>query len=385
MNLHVTSDSYGLYPVEIAKRIKSSGNSKNNLIVNLSGNAIYTDSIITYIRTSDIAFKKYIATLPLLDKIIFHPYNLTASRFLKIVLKTFPHVKVYWMCWSIELYGLPSSIPHLYEPFSANYLKVSANIIKGKSVLFRSIKNVLKKIVYKSLSATGTKKDYQSGLLTSYSLVHYFCSPFYSDFLFLSSVAPGNKINYLSIAYLSLNKIIPNLDESTSNGTKIMIGHNSSPTGNHYEIIQKLSTINPGYPILLPLSYGDKEYGNIIKEEAQKKFTNVEVLEKQLERNIYYKKLAEVGWAIVNAKIQQAVGNIIALIWMGSKVFLDKNTSTFKDFSAWGIHIYSIQDHLNEYELSNKLSFDQIENNRKKIFEKFNEEVINKGWNEFLY
>ena len=65
--------------------------------------------------------------------------------------------------------------------------------------------------------------------------------------------------------------------------------------------------------------------------------------------------------------------------------FLDKNTSTYKDFSTWGINIYMTQDHLNEYELSNKLSFEQIENNRKKIMEKFNEETINESWNEFLY
>lgn len=384
MNLHVTSDSYGLYPVEIAKRIKSSGNNKNNLIVNLSGNTIYKDSIITYIPISDIAFKNYIAKLSFLDKIIFHPYNLTASRFLKIALKRFPHVKVYWMCWSMELYGSPSLI-NLYEPFSTNYVKVSANNTKGKSVFFRSIKNVSKKIINKILFIAGIKKDYQSTYLHSRCLVHYFCSPFYSDFLFLQTVTPHCKIKYLPIAYLSINKILPEPDGFKSQGAKIMIGHNSSPTLNHYEIIQKLSIINRNYPILLPLSYGDKEYGNIIKKEALKKFTNVEILEKDVDSNIYYKKLTEVGWTIFNAKFQQGVGNITALIWMGSKVFLDKNTSTYKDFSAWGIYLFNVQDHLNEYELSNKLSLEQIENNRKIIFEKFNEEAINKDWHEFLY
>ena len=47
-----------------------------------------------------------------------------------------------------------------------------------------------------------------------------------------------------------------------------MIGHCALPAGNHYEIIQNVSAINRNYSILLPLSYGDKKYGDIIKKEA---------------------------------------------------------------------------------------------------------------------
>ena len=127
------------------------------------------------------------------------------------------------------------------------------------------------------------------------------------------------------------------------------------------------------------------EYGNLIKQEARTTFPHADILEEKLERNDYYVKLTEVGWAIFNTKVQQGVGNIIALIWMGAKVFLDSNTSTYIDFTAWGIHVYNIHDQLNGHELSIKLSFEQIENNRKKILEKFNEQTINEGWKEFLY
>src|SRR5438128_2057323 len=108
-------------------------------MVNLSGTAIHKDSIITYISVSDFDFKNYIAKLPRLDKIIFHPYNLIAYRFLKIALKTFPSVKVYWMCWSYELYSSPFLGHNLYGPFSAGY-------INGKSTSFGLFKSTLKKI-----------------------------------------------------------------------------------------------------------------------------------------------------------------------------------------------------------------------------------------------
>lgn len=315
MNLHVTNDSYGLYPVEIANRIKNSPQSRNNLIVNLYPTSHYKDSLITYIPENILSFKNYIGKLDTLDKIIFHPYNITGYRFLQLVLKKFPGVKVYWMCWSYELYNLPHLIHLLYEPFSVNYLKT-------KWYSHKNIKRTLKNYYNTTLITTGLKKDYESALQHSHSLVHYFCSPFYSDYLFLKKVTPANTIEYRSIPYLSLDKIIPDTRNFRSKGNKIMIGHSALPEGNHYEIIEKLHSINPGYHVLLPLSYGDHTYGKIIKMAALEKFKFAEILENKLERDAYYKKLTEVGWAILNTKVQQGVGNIIALIWMEQKFFL---------------------------------------------------------------
>ena len=358
MNLHVTNDSYGLYPVEIAKRIRNSGAGDNNRIVNLYPTSVYKDSLITYLPEKKAAFIKYIATIDRLDKIIFHPYNETGYHFLQEILKKFPGVTVYWMCWSYELYNLPHLLHTLYEPFSAAYLA-------KRPYSFNSIKKFGKDVYHGTLTKFGLRKKYMARLRHAHSLVHYFCSPFYADYQFLQTVTPVNKIQYLPVAYLSLEEIIPDLHVFTSKGNKVMIGHSALLEGNHYEVLQKVSEISTTYSILLPLSYGDTEYGNLIKEEARKKFTNVEVLENKIERDAYYQKLTEVGWAIFNTKVQQGVGNIMGLIWKGAKVFLDKNTSTYKDFSSWGIHIFSIQDNLDKYELSNKLSFEQIENNRR--------------------
>ena len=378
MNLHVTNDSYGLYPVEIAKRIRNSGTGDNNRIVNLYPTSVYKDSLISYIPEKKAAFIKYIAGLDRLDKIIFHPYNETAYRFLQEAVKKFPGVTVYWMCWSYELYNLPHLLHTLYEPFSAAYLA-------KRPFSINSLKKIGKGVYINTHTALGLRKDYKARLEHAHSLVHYFCSPFYADYQFLETVTPGNKIQYLPVAYLSLEEIIPNLHTFISTGNKVMIGHSASLEGNHYEVLQKVSEIDASYPVLLPLSYGDIVYGDLIKKEARERFDNVEVLENKLERNAYYQKLTEVGWAIFNSKVQQGVGNIMGLIWMGAKVFLDKDTSTYKDLSAWGIHIFSIQNDLNKYELSNRLSFEQIENNRKKILEKFNGEMISLAWKELLY
>lgn len=374
MNLHVTNDNYGFFPSQIAKRIKNADKKSNNLMVNLSRKSKIKDDYITYISVSTISFKNYLSTIRRIDKIIFHPYNLIGYQFLKQALKKFPDIKIYWVFWSYELYSLPHLVHRLYEPFSYRYVSENNSSLK---------KNV-KKYVYQALNIMGVKKNYRKILKYSYSHVHFFCSVLPSDFTFFQSQTENKNIQYLPFSYLSLENIMPGLTEFYSKGDKIMIGHSSLPDGNHYEIIQKVSTINNTFSIFLPLAYGDTEYGIMIKEIAGNKFKKIEVLEEKLESYLYYQKLTEVGWAIINAKVQQGLGNIIALIWMGVKVFLDKNVSTYKDFLSWDIIVFSIQDHLNKNELSHKLTSEQMENNRNKILEKFTEVNVMRYWKEVL-
>jgi hypothetical protein len=378
MNLHVTNDSHGIFPKEIADRIKQSGNIENNKIVNLSKKSIIRHEIITYISISANAAKKYIDTIDTLDKIIFHPYNYNSYFFLKIALSKFPAVKVYWVCWSYELYNLPHNQHKLYDTFSRNYLK--------KRLLS---KDLLKKEIYKSINhfyqLIGFKKNYKEELEASFPLIHYFCSMLPSDFTFFISMSSNKDIKHIPFGYLSLENMMPGLQDFKTEGNKIMIGHSSSPDGNHYEILQKLSAINADFPIFLPFAYGNKHYGNLIKEFAQRKFNKVEIQQQKVDAIHYYKKLTEIGWAIINVKVQQGLGNIMALIWLGAKVFLDENTSTYKDFLSWGIIVYSIQNDLNKYQLSNKLNHLQIQNNRNKIFERFKENEVSHYWESILY
>ncbi len=69
---------------------------------------------------------------------------------------------------------------------------------------------------------------------------------------------------------------------------------------------------------------------------------------------------------------------------MGAKVFLDEESSTYKDFHNWGIHIFSIQKDLNLSELSTKLSESEIENNKSIMFKICNENTVKQYWDKIL-
>lgn len=369
MNLHVTNDDYGFFPAEIAKRIRNSGHSTNNIIVNLSMNSQFRDEMITYISISYTSFKNYIKTLPVIDKIIFHPYNVNSLRFLSLFRKRFPHVKVYWVCWSYELYHRSDLLLRLYEPYSAKYLK-------GASIK-RMLGNLWGIVKYGSLY------NYSRRLTASYSGIDFFCSFLPSDYDFMISISPKKDIKYVPFSYLSLATIIPDMDKLHATGNKIMVGHSASPQGNHFEVLEKLATINKDFDILLPLAYGDNKYAKAIHTEAKKRFSKLTVLEDKVSTGEYYHFLTQASWAIMNVKVQQGLGNILALLWMGVKLFLDENTSSYTDFKKWGAHIYSLDD-ITEKQLSQKLTEKQAEQNRKILLERFSELQVQQYWQPIL-
>jgi dTDP-N-acetylfucosamine:lipid II N-acetylfucosaminyltransferase len=378
VNLHVMNDTYGLYPLEIAKRIKDSGRQYNNLMVNLSLESTFRDDDISYIPISKTSFENYLSKIEALDKIIFHPYTYYGSRFLKVAKKRFPHVKVYWFIWSYELYSLPPLHQH-YGPFAKKYIKdnmrfpekVKEHPIAGKFIL-------------KFCHLTGIKRNYIKEIKDSLNQIDFFGSLLPSDFLYFQQVSSNKETKYLPLTYLSLEQLMPGLNDFQSRGNKIMIGHSASPEGNHFEILTRLNKINPGFPIFLPLAYGKEKYGDLIEAEARKKFVNADIQRDKLDKTLYYQKLTEVGWAILNAKVMKGLGNLIGLIWMGVKVFLDEDSSTFKDFSSWGIAVFSVQHDLNIHELSNKLTDSQVATNKRIIQEKCGEETVKKNWLNIL-
>jgi hypothetical protein len=363
--------------VEIAKRIKSGPT--GNAIVNLSETAKYQDEIITYIPFSIPDFRKYLEQFNYLDKLIFHPYQYNSYLILKIVKRKFPQAKVYWALWSSELYCQPPLPPGYYGPFSQKFIKERGSFserVKGTKI----IGPLILRLSY----LLGLKKNHSKKFKKFFSQIDFFCSLLSSDFFYFQKISGNFKTLHLPFAYLSIENIVPHLSEAHSTGDKVMVGHSASPGGNHFEILTRLHQLNPKLSIFLPLVYGVTSYGDIIQAEAIKRFPHAEILRNELEKSLYYQKLTEVGWAIINVKVQQALGNITALIWMGVKVFLDEESSIFKDFKDWGIAVFSIQNDLNPEELTQKLTTAQVSENRRIIFEKCNENAVKKYWEPIL-
>lgn len=127
---------------------------------------------------------------------------------------------------------------------------------------------------------------------------------------------------------------------------KVLLGNSATQENQHIEAINILRRFkDQNIEVVCPLSYGDKEYAKRIAEFGKKKLGRsfYPILD-FMERDKYFSLLSECEVGIFNNNRQQAMGNINSLIELGKKVFLNVNTSMWKDYTSFGIKIYNIED-----------------------------------------
>ena len=127
----------------------------------------------------------------------------------------------------------------------------------------------------------------------------------------------------------------------------------------------------------MPLNYGDGSYINNIIELGTPIFSDkFHPLTTFFELPRYNQIIQNCGVAILNNRRQQAVGNTIALLWHGSKVYLSKRNTFYKYLKRIGVLVFSYENDLSESSINQLLNIDQIEYNRNILFKNLNSEFL---------
>ena len=136
-----------------------------------------------------------------------------------------------------------------------------------------------------------------------------------------------------------------------------------------------LSKINvKNFKIICPLSYGPPNYINRVVHEGERLFgENFIPLLSFLEPEIYYHILNQIDLAIMYHNRQQAIGNIILLIYLGKPLCM-KKTSTFNYIKELGISIYSTKDFDKLLKGEMEFTEEMAKSNRKVILQNFTEQ-----------
>jgi len=138
------------------------------------------------------------------------------------------------------------------------------------------------------------------------------------------------------------------LEKSLKNGETIyiMVGHSASKELNHIEVLQQLQKFShEDIKIVLPLSYGDKEYANNVQLEAEKCFGNKAlILNKMMPEEEYYNLVDRVDVAIFNTQRQIGLANINRLIFNNTKIYMCNNNPMYSFFRDNGINIQDFKD-----------------------------------------
>lgn len=83
------------------------------------------------------------------------------------------------------------------------------------------------------------------------------------------------------------------------------------------------------------------------------------------------------GNVIMNHVRQQAVGNIILMLYLGAKIYLRKENPIYSFLKENNFTVYLVEDILNDPSiLDKKLTIDEIESNRRRLKLFWSEEVI---------
>lgn len=132
--------------------------------------------------------------------------------------------------------------------------------------------------------------------------------------------------------------------QPTNNTVKtILAGNSADPSNNHIELFKLLEGFKAeNIEIICPLSYGpDKAYTAKVIGEGERIFgEKFKPLTQFLDKTEYSKILLQVDVAIMNHQRQQGLGNLSSILWLGKKVFVRSDTTSFSYFKSAGITVF---------------------------------------------
>lgn len=131
-----------------------------------------------------------------------------------------------------------------------------------------------------------------------------------------------------------LDKLLQNKKEIKSEFF-ILLGNSATKTNQHKEMIEILSNYkDKNIKVICPLSYGDIEYRDEIVRYGKKVFNEkfIPILEYMTPKE-YSSLLSKIDVAVFNHNRQQGTGNIEILSYMGAKLFIRSDTTT------WGHYV----------------------------------------------
>lgn len=238
------------------------------------------------------------------EKVILHGIF---NRFLIRLLAICPVIlyKCYWCIWGGDLY--------VYQNLKNS--RISPNLEKARK---RVICNLGGLITHVKGDVELARKWYNAK------------GQWYECFMYLSNLAPN-------IKNLKKNENL------TKFPIKVLIGNSADQENHHLELFNLIpENSSDDLEIILPLSYGNREYAKTVISVGEERFKHLHFLLELMPLDEYQTILKETMIAIFGHKRQQAMGNIITLIGMGKKVYLRSDITSWDLFKSKGIKIFDI-------------------------------------------
>lgn len=264
------------------------------------------------------------------DYDVVYLYTLIPSRW-----KLFRYIpsdkKIIWWAWGWDLYesfyGLKPLIGiELFKPETKRVLTNNVdirNILKWlffffiKPVYNLKRKNVLRRIDY-----------FHPVIVEEYKLMIKLHPEFHAKLFFRPTTTREQR----------------QFSEKDKDGN-ILFGNSSTLSNNHLDVwhfINKVQLFNQ--TIVIPLSYGDMNYGDMVQQTIGEQCTKARFLREMVEIREYAEMTKTCSYAVFGVLRQQAMGTINRCIRQGVKIFLFKDSMNYKFLKSIGVEVFAIED-----------------------------------------
>ena len=193
----------------------------------------------------------------------------------------------------------------------------------------------------------------------------YFSAPIPQDYFVFKERFKNTSAEYVQLNYGDVTSTF-NKISSLKGGNDILVGNSSSATNNHIDIFNSLKKLNiEGRKIVVPLTYGDPDYQEMIIEIGNKFFGNLFFpIINHLPLDDYLRLISNCNIAIMNHHRQQGLGNLGACFYSGMHVYLNDLNPAFDFFKERGAILNSTHDLVKSELPKGLLSASEISRNR---------------------
>jgi len=231
--------------------------------------------------------------------------------------------KIIWCIWGHDLYR--------------------ESIFKGKKFnAYRQVKQLISNCLFHIIKVNKIKKFYGIGIGFKYDVLEARKLYGYKIKVIMTPYGFGYSKREVDTAIEEYN----NISADKKQHLKIMLGHSAFPFLRHKEILNKLLLYkNEDIKIVIPLSYGIKEYGEKVERLAKELFQDkVEIIKDYMLPKDYVKFLLSVDIAIFDFEHQSAINNILLLLYLNKKLYLSNKGIIRWGLTAEGIKTYNTQE-----------------------------------------
>jgi hypothetical protein len=285
---------------------------------------------------------------------IFVHYLTPAARL--IIDKAPKATRIIWLGWGADYYHLICDQDNLYTDATKIFLSkivTKSSTTRNLDTLSDILKSARKGILNPSwavrryaalrrLHHIGPGQPGERNLLTS---ITDFAPVITNDYDAIKLNNPDFPPRLATWNYPSIESVSRSRTQYVA-GKNILVGNSATPENNHIDTLQLIHKVaNSERKIICPLSYGQPSYGEAIATEGRKLFGSRFIpLRQFMDAESYTTALHSCSIAAMNHIRQQALGNILMMLWMGAHVFLNRRSPVIHEMKRLGIHLLDVRE-----------------------------------------